>query len=438
MGIPNILTKVRDRVPLEKRELEEFSNGLADGSVSDAQGAAFAMAVCLHGLSERERVDLTLAMRDTGHVQQWDLSGPIIDKHSTGGIGDNVSLVLAPMLAACGAYVPMVSGRGLGHTGGTLDKLESIPGYRTQVSGEEFERVVSDVGCAIVGAGKGIAPADKRLYAIRDLTGTVESVDLITSSILSKKLAAGLKSLVLDVKVGSGAFMQKMEDARELAHSLVSVANGAGCKTTALLTDMNQSLAGATGNSLEVRSALSVLKDEPEEKRLYEVSLALGVDLLVSSGIVASESMARDRLTDSLSSGKAAEIFGKMVGALGGPNDFIERADEYLPKAQKIGDFPSPSGGYLQSVNGRILGQAVIELGGGRKQADDAPDLSVGLDHFVRIGERVSRGDSLLRIHTSCDRDLERVKTLLSDAFAFSENPVDSKPLVIETIFHDS
>jgi thymidine phosphorylase len=263
-------------------------------------------------------------------------------------------------------------------------------------------------------------------------------VDLITSSILSKKLAAGLKSLVLDVKVGSGAFMQKMEDARELAHSLVSVANGAGCKTTALLTDMNQSLAGAAGNSLEVISALSVLKDEPEEKRLYEVSLALGVDLLVSSGIVASESMARERLTDSLSSGKAAEIFGKMVGALGGPNDFIERADEYLPKAQKIGDFPSPSGGYLQSVNGRILGQAVIELGGGRKQADDAPDLSVGLDHFVRIGERVSRGDSLLRIHTSCDRDLERVKTLLSDAFEFSENPINSKPLVIETISHDS
>jgi len=438
MGIPNILTKVRDRVPLEKRELEEFSNGLADGSVSDAQGAAFAMAVCLHGLSERERVDLTLAMRDTGHVQQWDLSGPIIDKHSTGGIGDNVSLVLAPMLAACGAYVPMVSGRGLGHTGGTLDKLESIPGYRTQVSGEEFERVVSDVGCAIVGAGKGIAPADKRLYAIRDLTGTVESVDLITSSILSKKLAAGLEALVLDVKVGSGAFMRDMEDARELGHSLVSVANGAGCKTTALLTDMNQSLAGAAGNSLEVRSAISVLKDEPEEKRLHEVSLALGVDLLVSSGIVASESMARDRLTDSLSSGKAAEIFGKMVGALGGPNDFIERADEYLPKAQKIGDFPSPSGGYLQSVNGRILGMAVIELGGGRKQADDVLDLSVGLDRFVRIGEQVSRGDSLLSIHASCDRDLERVKTLLSDAFEFSENPIDSKPLVIETISHDS
>jgi thymidine phosphorylase len=438
MSIPIILAKVRDRVPLQKEEINEFSVGLASGSVSDAQAAAFAMAVCVNGLSERERVDLTLAMRDTGNVKNWDLPGPVIDKHSTGGIGDNVSLVLAPMLAACGAYVPMVSGRGLGHTGGTLDKLESIPGYQAQVSEDHLKQVVEDVGCAIVGAGEGIAPADKRLYAIRDLTGTVESVDLITSSILSKKLAAGLEALVLDVKVGSGAFMQKMEDARELAHSLVSVANGAGCKTSALLTDMNQSLAGAAGNSLEVRSALSVLKDEPKEKRLHELSLSLGVDLLVSSGIVASESMARERLTDSVSSGKAAEIFGKMVGALGGPNDFIERADEYLPKAQKIGDFSSPSGGYLQSVNGRALGMAVIELGGGRKQADDALDLSVGLDRFVRIGEQVSRGDSLLRIHASCDRDLERVKTLLSDAFEFSENPVDSKPLVIETISHDS
>ena len=438
MGIPNILTKVRDRVPLEKTELEEFSNGLADGSVSDAQGAAFAMAVCLQGLSERERIDLTVAMRDTGHVQQWDLSGPIIDKHSTGGIGDNVSLVLAPMLAACGAYVPMVSGRGLGHTGGTLDKLESIPGYQTQVSEDHLKQVVEDVGCAIVGAGKGIAPADKRLYAIRDLTGTVESVDLITSSILSKKLAAGLKSLVLDVKVGSGAFMQKMEDARELARSLVSVANGAGCRTSALLTDMNQSLASSAGNALEVKSALTVLKNESGEERLLEVTLALGSNLLVNAGIFSDEDTARESLEESLNSGKAAEIFGRMIVILGGPIDFVEKPNEFLPVAENILDFPSPSPGYLKSVNGRILGQAVIELGGGRKQADDKLDLSVGLDRFVRIGEQVSRGDSLLRIHASCDRDLERVKTLLSDAFEFSENPIDSKPLVIETISHDS
>ncbi len=434
MNIPLFLAKVRDRVPLEQDEMEEFAGGLADHTVSDAQATAFAMAVFLQGLSERERVDLTLAMRDTGHVQQWDLSGPILDKHSTGGIGDNVSLVLAPMLAACGCYVPMVSGRGLGHTGGTLDKLQSIPGYRTEVSGEEFGKVVTDVGCAIVGAGVGIAPADKRLYAIRDLTGTVESVDLITSSILCKKLAMGLEALVLDVKVGSGAFMKTMVKATELAHSLVAVANGAGCKTTALLTDMNESLASTAGNALEVHSGLSVLKAERTEKRLLELSLALGANLLVSSGMFASEKMARRNLQDSLSSGKAAEIFGKMVGALGGPNDFIERADVYLPTAENIEDFPSSSTGYLQSVNGRILGQAVIELGGGRKRKDDRLDFSVGLDRLIRIGQKVSRGDSLLRIHASCEGDLKRVKNLLSDAFEFSENPLESKPLVFETI----
>ena len=434
MSISIILAKVRDQVPLQKEEIIEFTKGLADESVSNAQAAAFAMAVCLHGLSEQERVDLTLAMRDTGNVRTWDLPGPVIDKHSTGGIGDNVSLVLAPMLAACGAYVPMVSGRGLGHTGGTLDKLESIPGYRTQVSGEEFEPVVNDVGCAIVGAGEGIAPADKRLYAIRDLTGTVESVDLITSSILSKKLAAGLETLVLDVKVGSGAFMQNVEKATELARSLVSVANGAGCRTSALLTDMNQSLASSAGNALEVKSALTVLKNEPGEERLLEVTLALGSNLLVNAGIFSDEDTARESLEESLSSGKAAEIFGRMITALGGPIDFVEKSDEYLPVAENILDFPSPSSGYFKSVNGRILGLAVIELGGGRKQADDKLDLSVGLDQFIRIGKYVDQGDPLLRIHTSNDRDMERAKNLLSEAFQFSENPVESNPLILESV----
>ena len=434
MSISIILAKVRDQIPLKKEEINEFSVGLANGFVSDAQAAAFAMAVCLHGLSEQERVDLTLAMRDTGNVRTWDLPGPVIDKHSTGGIGDNVSLVLAPMLAACGVYVPMVSGRGLGHTGGTLDKLESIPGYRTQVSGEEFERVVSDVGCAIVGAGEGIAPADKRLYAIRDLTGTVESVDLITSSILSKKLAAGLEALVLDVKVGSGAFMKDKAGAKELARSLVSVANGAGCRTSALLTDMNQSLASSAGNALEIKSALTVLKKEPGEEQLLEVTLALGSKLLFTAGTFSDEDTAKERLEESLNSGKAAEIFGRMIAALGGPVDFVDKSDEYLPVAENILDFSSPSSGYLKSVNGRILGQAVIELGGGRKKADDKLDLSVGLDQFIRIGKNVEQGDPLLRIHSSNDLDIERAKNLLSEAFQFSENPVESNPLILESI----
>ncbi len=434
MSITIILGKVRDQIPLQKEEINEFSAGLADGSVSDAQAAAFAMAVCLHGLSKQERMDLTLAMRDTGEVRNWDLPGPVIDKHSTGGIGDNVSLVLAPMLVACGAFVPMVSGRGLGHTGGTLDKLESISGYRTQVSAEEFERVVSDVGCAIVGAGEGIAPADKRLYAIRDLTGTVESVDLITSSILSKKLAAGLEALVLDVKVGSGAFMQDMDGARELAQSLVSVANGAGCRTSALLTDMNQSLASSAGNAIEVKSALTVLKNEPGEERLLEVTLALGSNLLVNAGIFSDEDTAKESLEECLSSGKAAEILGRMIAAVGGPIDFVEKPDKYLPVAENILDFPSSSSGYLKSVNGRILGQAVIELGGGRKQAEDKLDLSVGLDQFLQIGKYVEQGDPLLRIHASSDQDMDRTKNLLSEAFRISENTVESNPLILETI----
>jgi thymidine phosphorylase len=434
MSIPVILTKVRGKTQLSNEEFKIFSEGLADGTVSDAQAAAFAMAVCLQGLCESERVALTLAMRDSGNILRWNLPGPIVDKHSTGGIGDNVSLVLAPMLAACGAYIPMVSGRGLGHTGGTLDKLESIPGYRTQVSGEQFKKVVTDVGCAIVGAGEGIAPADKRLYAIRDLTGTVESVDLITSSILSKKLAAGLEALVLDVKVGSGAFMQDMEKARELALSLVSVANGAGCRTSALLTDMNQSLAFSAGNALEVNSALTVLKNEPGEERLREVTLALGSTLLLNAGLFPNEDTARESLAESLLSGKAVEIFGRMISALGGPSNFVEKSNDYLPVAENIFDFPSPSSGYLKSMNGRILGQVVIELGGGRKQADDLLDLSVGLDQFISLGKKVEQGNPLLRIHSSNDRDMERAKNLLSEAFQFSENPVESNPLIFESI----
>ena len=434
MSIPFILTKVRERISLNKEEIEEFSAGLVNGTVSDSQAAAFAMAVCLRGLSERERVDLTLAMRDSGNVREWSLPSPVIDKHSTGGIGDNVSLILAPMLAACGAYVPMVSGRGLGHTGGTLDKLESISGYRTQISEEEFEKVVTDVGCAIVGAGDGIAPADKRLYAIRDITGTVESVDLITSSILSKKLAAGLQGLILDVKVGSGAFMQDIEEARVLARSLVSVANGAGCKTSALLTDMNQSLASSAGNALEVKSALAVLKNEPGEERLLNVTLALGSSILVTAGIFSNENTAKEILSQSLSSGKAAEIFGRMVSALGGPNDFLDKSNKYIPVATNIVDFLSPISGYLESVNGRVLGQAIIELGGGRKQAIDMLDHSVGLDQFLQIGEKVEQGDPLLRIHSSNYRDMERAKNLLLEAFKFSKNPVASKPLILESI----
>src|SRR5690606_15628294 len=259
MDARQIIAGVRDRKGLPAEAATWFASGLASGAVTDAQAGAFAMAVLLNRLDDTERVAWTLAMRDSGSVLDWNLPGPVVDKHSTGGIGDSTSILLAPALAACGAYVPMISGRGLGHTGGTLDKLEAIPGYRTDVTVEELRRLVRDVGCAIVGATADVAPADRRLYAIRDVTGTVESIDLITASILSKMVAAGLESLILDVKVDSGAFMKTIEDARALAHALVDTANGAGCRTAALITDMDQPLASTAGNALEVIEAMETM-----------------------------------------------------------------------------------------------------------------------------------------------------------------------------------
>ena len=434
MSISNILARVREGTTLSAGEIRSFADGLANGSVNDAQAAAFAMAVCINRLSEEERIELTLAMRDSGNVCTWDLPGPVIDKHSTGGIGDNTSLILAPALAACGGFVPMVSGRGLGHTGGTLDKLEAIPGYQAEVSPERFEEVVSKVGCAIVGAGEGIAPADKRLYAIRDLTGTVESIDLITSSILSKKLAAGLEALVLDVKVGSGAILRQVEEARTLAESLVRVASGSGCPTIALLTDMNQPLASSAGNAMEVESAVRVLRNEPGEERLLEVSLALGSKLMVVSGLSENERLAEESLLESLTTGRAAEVFGKMVTELGGPGDFVERSEKYLSKPGVVMEYPAKSSGFLAGIDGRVLGEAVIELGGGRTSAEDSLDHSVGLDQVVRLGTKIQAGDPLLRIGAVDEDSAKRVALRLDKAFIFSEQLNERPSLILQTL----
>ena len=421
MDAPSILAKVRDGNPLDRSELVFFAGGLADGTVTDSQGAAFAMAVLLNGLSDRERVELTLAMRDTGKVQKWDLPGPVLDKHSTGGVGDNVSLVLAPALAACGAYVPMISGRGLGHTGGTLDKLEAIPGYRTALSEEELAEVVKSVGCAIIGAGEGIAPADKRLYAIRDVTATVESVDLITASILSKKLAAGLEGLVLDVKTGNGAFLTEPEQAASLARSLVSGANGAGCKTSALLTDMSEPLARAAGNALETASAVDLLSGRGDDARLRAVTLALGGALLELGGLAANSEEGEARIVSVLEDGRAAECFGRMVCALGGPTDFMDNPDAYLPSSPCQFDLAAKSGGVVSQIKTRALGLAVVHLGGGRLRQDDELDLSVGLDRIAEIGQTVEPGDPLLRIHAKDAESARQVATELEDAFLVSE-----------------
>lgn len=434
MNIPVILSKVRDGTVLSPAELNGFAQGLASGDVSDSQAGAFAMAVCVNGLTENERIGLTLAMRDSGKVQEWNLPGPVLDKHSTGGVGDNVSLILAPALAVCGAYIPMISGRGLGHTGGTLDKLEAIPGYQTSVSEDDFQNIVTKVGCAIVGAGEGIAPADKRLYAIRDITSTVESIDLITASILSKKLAAGLEGLVLDVKIGNGAFISDPSDARTLARSLVNGAKGTGCKTAALLTDMEQPLAPVAGNSLEIKNALEFLCGLKDFPRLREVTVALGGQLLTLGGLASDAREGEGNIVQALTDGRAAECFARMVSALGGPTDLLDNFSKRLPQASFVTDLHATESGFISEINVRALGHAVIELGGGRKQQDDILDLSVGLDQMAERGQAVSSGDLLCRIHAKDENSAHSVSKIIQSSFTLSEGQPRQIPLVGELL----
>ena len=329
-----IIRKKRNRQALTAAEIAFFIRGVTDGTIVDAQTAALTMAVFLNGMNVKETTALTLNMRDSGDVLKWkELNGPVVDKHSSGGVGDKVSLMLAPMIAACGGFVPMISGRGLGHTGGTLDKFDSIPGYQTMPDNDLFRKTVKEVGCAIIGQTGNLAPADKKIYAIRDVCGTVESVELITASILSKKLAAGLDCLVMDLKCGNGAFMDNIEDARRLAHSIVSVANEAGTQTSAILTDMNQVLGHNVGNALEVIEAVEYLKGEKVDARLHQITLELCAELLVNAQLSKDLVSAKKQLQKVLDSGKALEIFAKMVAALGGPTDFCERPLHYLPRA---------------------------------------------------------------------------------------------------------
>ena len=379
--------------------LNNFCTGLADFSVSDAQGAAFAMAVCLKGLNVRGRKDLTLAMRDSGKTLSWDVDGPVLDKHSTGGLGDCVSLILAPLLAAAGVYVPMISGRGLGHTGGTLDKLEAIPGVSVNIEVEKFKNIVSEIGCAIVSANNDIAPADRRLYGIRDVTATVESLDLITASILSKKLAAGLDGLVLDVKCGSGAFMTNLKDAEALANSLVETGNQAGCKTSAIITDMSQPLAPSMGNAVEVRDALKVLSGQANNSKLAEVSIKLASFLTKHQGI--SGEQVEKKFQDLISNGSALEVFGRMVSALGGPIKFTDNWNRFLPEATVITEIPTLKPGYLNAWHGHDLGNTIVTLGGGRRVQNDIVDPSVGLDQIQPLGSYLNEGDIIARVHAS-------------------------------------
>ena len=415
-----IISKVRRNRALEAGELHWFANGLADGSVSDAQAGAFAMAACLNGLGDAGRVALTEGMRDSGDVLTWNLDGPVIDKHSTGGVGDCVSLILAPMLAACGVFVPMISGRGLGHTGGTLDKLEAIPGLSTTVDIAKLRKITKDVGCAIVSATGTIAPADKRLYAVRDVTATVESVDLITASILSKKLAAGLDGLILDVKIGSGAFMKTKKEAVALAKALVDTANGAGCKTAALITDMNQPLAPALGNAVEVAVCMEVLSgNQAAAPRLQELAIELGAVLLTQAG----QKEAKARLEAALSSGEAMVRFGRMVSALGGPPDMAEDWRTHLPKAPIIGAVQAQTSGFVTAIDGEALGLCVVEMGGGRQVEGDRIDPSVGISGMVSLGEKVKAGQPLATLHAATEDAAEKAAGRILSAISLGAAP---------------
>ncbi|WP_227284010.1 thymidine phosphorylase [Boseongicola sp. H5] len=434
MDARSILIKARDGLPLTEAEIYWFAEGIAQGQVSDMQAGAFAMAVCTKGLSRDNRVHLTHGMLQTGEVLKWDLDGPVLDKHSTGGVGDAVSLLLAPALAVCGAYVPMISGRGLGHTGGTLDKLEAIPGYRTQVGVEELQELVADIGCAIVGASGDIAPADKRLYGVRDVTGTVESIDLITASILSKKLAAGLEALVLDVKVGSGAFMADPDDALALAQSLVETAQGAGCMCSALITDMSQPAAKAAGNALEVIEVMEALTGSSVGTSLHRLTVALGGEVLALGGLAADAADGEGRIAAALSSGQAAERFGEMVAALGGPADFVERWRDRLPAARVMMDVHPGEPGHVAAIDTRALGEAVVHLGGGRLVATDQLDPGVGLSDIAPIGARVDGERPLARIHAATEEAARAQAGRIRDAYVLAERAPDSPPLIHERI----
>lgn len=428
-----VIRKKRDGNELSQTEIAYFVDAIATDSISEGQVAAFAMATFFQGMNIDERIALTCAMRDSGDVLSWQdlaLNGPVLDKHSTGGVGDLVSLVLGPIVAACGGYVPMISGRGLGHTGGTLDKLDAIPGYQTQVSNTTFRDMVKEVGIAIIGQSTNLALADKRLYATRDITATVESLDLVTASILSKKLACGLDALVMDVKTGSGAVMKDLESSIELATSISAVANGAGVKTSCLITDMSQVLASSAGNALEIAETIAFLTGEKRSTRLAEVIYALADEMLIISGLAKTPEDAAKKRTHALDSGAAAEKFAQMVAGLGGPTDLIEKPENYLTKANFIRPVYADSIGYLTSMDTREMGMAVVDLGGGRTRASDTLDYSVGLNQIVSLGQKLDQQTPLCFVHASNEDDFKRVQKSILAAIQLSETKVKTAPVL--------
>jgi len=435
MLFTDVIRTKRDGGTLTDDEIQFFVDGLADESIPAEQVSALAMAVVFNSMTFDEASKLTLAMASSGTVLEWQdlqLDGPVVDKHSTGGVGDKVSFMLAPIAAACGCYVPMISGRGLGHTGGTTDKAEAIPGYNTAPDFATFRNVVKEVGCAIIGQTGDLAPADRRFYAIRDITATVESVPLITASILSKKIAAGLDSLVMDVKIGTGAFMKTPDRARKLAESIIATAAMADLKTHVLVTDMNEALGRTAGNALEIAEVICYLRDEQREPRLDAVVLGLCAEMLVVTGMESDRAVAEKRCDDAVTSGRALEIFGKMVAALGGPSDFIENSSTHLVAAPVIR--PVHTAGYLTTVNVRGVGHAIIELGGGRHRVGEALDLSVGFTDIASIGTLLDDDTPLAIVHAASEADAEQAEALLLAACTTGNDAPELAPVISEIV----
>lgn len=433
-----IIRRKRDGHELSDQEIAFIVRGIHDGSLSEGQVASFAMTVFFRGMTTAERVALTLGLAQSGIILDWrdlDLGGPVIDKHSSGGVGDKVSLMLAPVVAACGAYVPMISGRGLGHTGGTLDKLASISGYETQPDIATFRRVVRDVGCAVIGQTDELAPADRRLYAVRDVTGSVESIPLLVSSILSKKIAEGLDGLVMDVKCGSGAFCDTEPMARDLARSLVDVAGRAGLATVALITDMDRVLGRDVGNALEVAETVAYLTgDGTREPRLHEVTMKLAGEMLALGRLADDPAAGRHLAESALASGRAAEVFARMVSSLGGPSDFVQHPGRYLPRAPVIRACTAERAGHVVGMNARQVGIAVVALGGGRRHADDAIDSSVGLTEVIDIGTSVRPGSPLCIVHAATDDAADEAIAIVRRAIHIGDDLPPGRPVVLERV----
>jgi len=432
-----VIRRKRDGQTLNEQEIAQFVAGITDGSVSEGQIAALAMSVFFQGMNMEERIALTKNMVHSGDTMEWsglDLNGPVLDKHSTGGVGDKISLMLGPIIAACGGYVPMISGRGLGHTGGTLDKFDAIPGYNTAPDNQLFRRTVKELGCAIIGQTGNLAPADKRFYATRDVTATVESVPLITASILSKKLAEGLDGLVMDVKTGSGAFADNLPMAQELAQSIVTVANGFGVKTSALITDMDQVLGTTVGNAVEMIETVDYLTGKAREARLHEAVLALAAEMLVLGGLATDTDEGLQKAQASLDNGKALECFAQMVSMLGGPADFVERYDSYLEKAPVIKPFYPARNGFIGAMDARAVGVAVVALGGGRSKASDPIDHSVGLTGFSPLGTVTGPQQPLTWVHARDEASAQRAIETLTQAIRIDDQAPASTPVILEFV----